>query len=105
MLLQPPKRLVQVVAHVLVGLVEQKLPAGLLRDVEGLPVPVLHIGDLAGGGLALAAGHLVGDHLLKALLEHVRATLQEQHAEDVLLEFGGVHLAAQDIGGTEEVAF
>ena len=38
-------------------------------------------------------------------LEHVRAPLQEQHPEDVLLELRGIHLPAQDVGGGEEVAF
>ena len=35
-------------------------------------------------------------------LEDIRAALQEQHAEDVLFELGGVHLAAQDAGGGEQ---
>ena len=38
-----------------------------------------------------------------ARLEHVRAPLQEQHPEDVLLELGGIHLAAQDVGGREQM--
>ena len=37
-------------------------------------------------------------------LEDVRAALQEQHAEDVFLELRGLHLAAEDVGGGEEVA-
>ena len=31
--------------------------------------------------------------------------LEKEHAEDVFLELAGVHLAAQDVGGFEEVAF
>ena len=38
-------------------------------------------------------------YLLAALVEYVRAPLEEQHAEDVFLELGGIHLAAQNIGG------
>src|SRR5438270_738130 len=43
------------------------------------------------------------DDLLAPLLEHVGAALEEQHAEDVFLEFRGIHLAAQDVGCREEV--
>jgi hypothetical protein len=43
--------------------------------------------------------------IFSALLEHVGAALQEQHPEDVFLELGGIHLAAQDVGGLEQVAF
>jgi hypothetical protein len=39
------------------------------------------------------------------LVEHVGAALEEQHPEDVFLELRSVHLAAQDVGGFEEVAF
>ena len=38
-------------------------------------------------------------------LEHVARPLQEQRAEDVLLELRGIHLPAQDVGGGEEVPF
>jgi len=41
---------------------------------------------------------------LVALLKDVGGTLEEEHAEDVLLVLGGVHLAAQDVGRFEEVA-
>ena len=75
------------------------------RHVEGLAVPALEFGALAGLGLRLAGGHLLRDDLLAALVEHVGAALEEQHAEDVFLELRGVHLAAQDVGGLEEVAF
>jgi hypothetical protein len=104
-LLQAGQGLVQVVPDVVVGLVEQVAPARLLGDVEGLAVPVLVVGDLAGIGLGFPPFDLLGDHLLEALLEHIRATLQEQHPEDVLLELRGIHLAPQDVGGAEEVAF
>ncbi|MGC2460157.1 MAG: hypothetical protein WA446_04140, partial [Steroidobacteraceae bacterium] len=33
------------------------------------------------------------------------ATLEEQHAKDLLLELGGMHFAAEDVGGRTKVAF
>lgn len=39
------------------------------------------------------------------LLEHIRGVLQEEHPEGVFLELGGIHLAAQDVRGTEQVPF
>src|SRR5690606_30266105 len=56
-------------------------------------------------GLGLARGQLELDDFLASLLEHVGAAFEEEHSEDVLLEFGGIHLSAQDVGGFEEVAF
>jgi hypothetical protein len=49
--------------------------------------------------------HLVAHDRLVALLENVGGVFEEQHAEDVLLVLGGIHLAAQDVGRFEEVAF
>ena len=40
--------------------------------------------------------------LLAFAVELIRKPLQEQHAKDELLEFRGVHLAAQDVGGLQE---
>src|SRR5690606_35196069 len=54
--------------------------------------------------LCLSALHFHADNLLATLLEHVGAALEEQHPEDIFLELGGIHLAAQDVGGFEEVA-
>ena len=39
------------------------------------------------------------------LLEHVRASLQEQDAENVLLELRSVHFTAKDVGCGEQMAF
>ena len=46
-----------------------------------------------------------GDDLLPAGLELVGGLLQEEHPEDVFLELRGIHLAAKNVGGLEEVAF
>ena len=43
--------------------------------------------------------------MLALAVEFVGQALQEEHAEDEFLELGGVHLAAQDVGGLEEEAF
>ena len=43
------------------------------------------------------------DDFFPALVERVGTAFEEQHAEDVFLEFGGVHLAAQNVGGGEQV--
>jgi hypothetical protein len=39
------------------------------------------------------------------ILEDVGATLQEQYAEDVFLELGCIHLAAEDVRSGKEVTF
>ena len=38
-------------------------------------------------------------------VELVRQALDEQHAEDEFLEFRGIHLATQDVGGLEQEGF
>jgi alpha-methylacyl-CoA racemase len=77
--------------------------AGALHPVgepTSPPPPVFNaLADLGGGGTFLAIG------VLAALVEHIGAALEEQHAEDVFLELRGIHLAAQYVGGFEEVAF
>ena len=42
---------------------------------------------------------------LAPLIEHVGTALEKEHSKDVFLEFGRVHLAAQDVGGFKQVAF
>ena len=76
------------------------------------PVPMRATREIAAAAIRLVTilndvslRKLVVDDLLPALRELVGAALEEQHAEDVFLELGGVHLAAQDVGGFEEVAF
>ncbi|MCY1300798.1 hypothetical protein D9M70_503790 [compost metagenome] len=56
-------------------------------------------------GSAFASAHLLSHDLLVALLEYVGAALEKQHAEDVFLELRCIHLAAQNVGGLEQVAF
>ncbi|MNN35242.1 hypothetical protein D3C81_1490890 [compost metagenome] len=56
-------------------------------------------------GLTLAGVHFIGNDLLIALLENVGAALEEQHAKNVFLELRGIHLAAQNIGSLEQMAF
>src|SRR4051794_14167014 len=40
---------------------------------------------------------------LSLAFELIRAALQEQHPEDVLLELGGIHLPAKDVCGREQM--
>jgi hypothetical protein len=40
-----------------------------------------------------------------ACLKYLGAALEKEHAKDVLLELGGVHPAAEDVGRGEEVVF
>ena len=67
-------------------------------------VVALGVGPLGGLCLAAALGELLGDDGLPPGLEHIRAALQEQHPEDVLLELRGIHLAPEDVSSAEEVA-
>jgi hypothetical protein len=76
----------------------------LLREVEGIPVPALHLGNGVRLVLGLAPGELPGDDLLAARLEDVRAALHEQHAEDIFLGLRCIHLAAQNVRRAEEMA-
>ena len=103
--LERGERLVQPVADLVVEVVADVLPAACGRDEERVAVVVGIVGSSLGVLLAAALGELVGDDLLPLDLEHVARPLQEQHAEDVLLELGGIHLPAQDVGGGEEVPF
>ena len=50
-------------------------------------------------------GEVLLAELLALAVELVGEALEEQHAEDEFLELGGVHLAAQDVGGLEKKAF
>ena len=56
-------------------------------------------------GLVLEVGKVLLAELLALAVELVGEPLQEQHSEDEFLELGGVHLAAQDVGGLEEEGF
>jgi hypothetical protein len=37
--------------------------------------------------------------------KHIVGAFEKEHPEDVFLVFGRVHLAAQNVGGGEEMAF
>ena len=50
-------------------------------------------------------GEILLAQLLALAVEFIRQPLEEQHAEDEFLELGGIHLAAQDVGGLEQEAF
>ncbi len=43
--------------------------------------------------------------LLPLAVKFVRHPLDKEHAEDIFLEFGGIHLASQDIRGFEQEVF
>lgn len=103
--LQAAQGAVKEAADIGVGLVNQVLPARRGRHVEGLAVPAFQFGAMCRLGRSLAGDNLLRDDLFAALVEHIGTALEEQHAEDVFLELRGVHLAAQDVGGLEQVAF
>ncbi|MNR44603.1 hypothetical protein D3C85_1633700 [compost metagenome] len=86
--------------------VEQVVIARFFRDPEVtiLLVPTLVLGDCLGSGTAHASLHLLANHFLITLIEHVGTALKEQHPENVFLELRGVHFSAQDVGGFEQVA-
>jgi hypothetical protein len=88
--------LVQRFADVL-GACDQAGPAGIGREDAPL-------------GLHLHGGFLLAElfvllQLTDALLEHVVEALEEQQAEDVVLEVRRVDGAAQDVGGLPEPGF
>ena len=89
----------EIAVVVLPGLV----PAGSDGDKEGLAVGCLvfeQLGDEIRLVFEVCEGLLA--ELLAFAVELVGEPLQEQHAEDELLELRGVHLAAQDVGGFQK---
>lgn len=52
-----------------------------------------------------ALGALLLNDPVALLLEHVRASLQEQDAEYVLFKLGRIHFTAEYVGGRKKVAF
>ena len=50
-------------------------------------------------------GEVLLAKMLALAVEFIGEALEEQHAEDEFLELGGVHLAAQDVGGLEQETF
>src|SRR5215213_2288656 len=88
---------IQACTDIVVKLVPDVGPAGYLGHEEGLAVVGGPLGALLGLILWESAPQGAGDDLGAALLEDIRATLEEEHPEDVLLEFRCVHFAAQDV--------
>ena len=105
-LLQRREGLVEPVADVLVDLVEEVLPARLLGDEEGLGVEVRAVRPASSPAPAvLPLASSAATTLWRSSSNWSERPLQEEHPEDVLLELGGIHLAAEDVRGREEVAF
>src|SRR5688572_12101202 len=78
-------------------------PPGARRNEEVVAVEISHLGPPLGFLLAATERQLPRYDSGTANFELVRTPLQEQHPEDVLLELGGIHLPAQDVGGTVQV--
>jgi hypothetical protein len=55
-------------------------------------------------GHGLACVHFQLDNVLSALTGHIGTALEKQHPEYLFLELGGIHLATQYVGGSEQVA-
>jgi len=91
------------VADVVVQLIVDMLPAGGRGHKKRVGVEARVRRSLGGLGLGPTLLEFLVQKILVAGLEHVRAPLQEQHAEDVFLELGGIHLTAQNVRGGEQV--
>ena len=79
------------------------VPAGVLGHEEGVAVGDLVLQQLRHLRLRQMAVRLAQRPAF--LVEDIGHALEEEHAEDVLLVFGRVHRAAQDVGGFHEEAF
>ena len=55
--------------------------------------------------LGAFSGEVLLNNPVVFFFKDIRAAFEEEHAEDIFLELRGVHLAAQDIGGREEMVF
>ncbi len=93
--------------HLVAFIVEPALvPAGAGRHVKGVTVGGLVVEQFLqqfGLGFQVGEGGIAQNGALA--VELVRQALDEQHAEDEFLELASVHLAAQDVGGSEQEAF
>ena len=99
------ERLVQPVADLVVELVAQRRPASLRRHKERLVVVVAVVGPLFGFLRRAALHELAFDDKPALLVEHIARPLQEQRAEDVLLELRRIHLPPQDVRGSKQMPF
>jgi hypothetical protein len=77
-------------------------PVSFLRHKESV---LIRARELRGDEiLRHALGTQVLAKLLAFLIEQIAQPLQEEHAEDVFLVLGGVHVAAQVVTGAEQQA-
>ncbi|WPL17934.1 hypothetical protein Thiowin_02977 [Thiorhodovibrio winogradskyi] len=86
-------------------LVEQMAPARLGRHEKGRGVKRRVIRALPGLLLGAPQRPLLAQNAFTLLLEGIGTALEEQQAKDVFLELRGIHLAAQDVGGREQMPF
>jgi hypothetical protein len=79
---------------VLVGIRLQVVPARLFGHPEDV------VGDIEVAVIDEVSFFRIGERLDAALFETVRDVLQKDKAECDVLVFGGVHIAAQFVGGS-----
>ena len=99
------KRLVQPAADLMMDRVTDVSPAGRGRHIESVLVIVGIISSEFGLLLAAALLKLGSDNFLSLDVEDVARPLQKKRTKDVLLELGGIHLAAKNVGRCEEMPF
>ena len=101
--LNAAKRLIERVANVFMSFINEISEARLRGDPEcpSLSVPDLIFGILCRLLFRYALLHALLDNVISRLIEHVRASFQEQHSEDVFLEFRRIHLSAKNVGCAE----
>src|SRR5690606_25162424 len=97
------KRLIELVANVFVSFINEISEARLRGHPECpcLSVPNLSLGILRRLLFRYAILHSLVDNAISRLIEHIRASFQEQHSEDVFLEFRRIHLSAKNVGCAE----
>ena len=77
-------------------------PVGFLRHKESV---LVRVGQLGRDDIVRhALGFQILAKLLAFLIEQIAQPLQEEHAEDVFLVFGSIHVAAQVVAGAEQEA-
>ena len=95
------QRLVQRATNVFFQ-VADGVPVRILRHEKGV---VVSVGKLLGNGrIRHTLGLEIARELVSLLIEQIAQALQEQHAEDVFLVLGGIHVAAQIVTGAEQQA-
>ena len=95
------QRLVQRATNVFFQ-VADGVPVRILRHEKGV---VVSVGKLLGNGrIRHTLGLEIARELVSLLIEQIAQALQEQHAEDVFLVLGGIHVAAQIVTGAGQQA-